>query len=86
MSKFCKESKEGKFVTFLYEDVRTLYEGFRRGAKESSKSLSSRAENPGKKTQPSGYFGDFIEIFKNKINCLIFFYLIFIIYFVFIII
>ncbi|KYM86229.1 Long-chain-fatty-acid--CoA ligase 5 [Atta colombica] len=36
MSKFCKESKEGKFVTFLYEDVRTLYEGFRRGAKESN--------------------------------------------------
>lgn len=38
VSKFYKEGKEGKFVTFLYEDTRTLYEGFRRGAKESSKS------------------------------------------------
>lgn len=44
MSKFYKEGKEGKFVTYLYEDTRTLYEGFRRGAKESSKSLSSVAK------------------------------------------
>lgn len=43
VSKFNKEGKEGKFITFLYEDTRTLYEGFRRGAKESSKSLNLRS-------------------------------------------
>lgn len=37
VSRFYKEGKEGKFVTFLHEDTRTLYDGFRRGAKESSK-------------------------------------------------
>lgn len=37
VSRFYKEGKEGKFVTFLHEDTRTLYESFRRGAKESSK-------------------------------------------------
>ncbi|XP_049803053.1 long-chain-fatty-acid--CoA ligase 1 isoform X1 [Schistocerca nitens] len=36
VSKFYKESKEGKFVSFLDEDVRTLYETFRKGAKESN--------------------------------------------------
>jgi len=46
VSKFYKEGKEGKFVTFLYEDTYTLYDGFRRGAKESSKSLSSEAKLP----------------------------------------
>lgn len=38
VSRFYKDSKEGKFVSFLYEDTRTLYDGFRKGAKESSKS------------------------------------------------
>jgi len=47
VSKFYKEGNEGKFVTFLYEDTRTLYEGFRRGAKESSKSLISRESSLG---------------------------------------
>lgn len=37
VSRFYKDSKEGKFVSFLYEDTRTLYDGFRKGAKESSK-------------------------------------------------
>lgn len=36
VSRFYKEGKEGKFVSFLNEDTRTLYDGFRRGAKESS--------------------------------------------------
>lgn len=39
VSRFYKEGTEGKFVTFFDEDTRTLYDGFRRGAKESSKSL-----------------------------------------------
>ena len=37
VSRFYKDSKEGKFVSFLYEDTRTLYDGFRKGAKVSSK-------------------------------------------------
>ncbi|XP_016922108.1 long-chain-fatty-acid--CoA ligase 1 isoform X2 [Apis cerana] len=36
VSRFYKDSKEGKFVSFLYEDTRTLYDGFRKGAKESN--------------------------------------------------
>lgn len=36
VSKFYKDSKEGKFVSFLYEDTRTLFETFRKGAKISS--------------------------------------------------
>ncbi|XP_032666476.1 long-chain-fatty-acid--CoA ligase 5 isoform X1 [Odontomachus brunneus] len=36
VSRFYKDSKEGKFVSFLNEDTRTLYDGFRRGAKESN--------------------------------------------------
>ncbi|XP_034946789.1 long-chain-fatty-acid--CoA ligase 1 isoform X2 [Chelonus insularis] len=36
VSKFYKDSKEGKFVSYLHDDVRTLYESFRRGAKESN--------------------------------------------------
>lgn len=43
VSKFYKEGREGKFVTFLFEDTLTLYDGFRRGAKESSESLFSEA-------------------------------------------
>ncbi|ODM95370.1 Long-chain-fatty-acid--CoA ligase 1 [Orchesella cincta] len=35
-SRFCKDSKDGKFMRCLYEDCRTLYEAFRRGAKESN--------------------------------------------------
>lgn len=37
VSKFYKESKEGKYVTHLTEDTRTLYDTFRKGAKVSSK-------------------------------------------------
>lgn len=36
VSKFFKESKDGKFVSFLSPEARTLYETFRKGAKESS--------------------------------------------------
>ncbi|XP_043522529.1 long-chain-fatty-acid--CoA ligase 1 isoform X2 [Frieseomelitta varia] len=36
VSRFYKDSKEGKFVSFLYEDTRTLYDGFRKGAKVSN--------------------------------------------------
>ncbi|KAI4478068.1 hypothetical protein M0804_012259 [Polistes exclamans] len=36
VSRFYKDSKEGKFVSYLHEDTRTLYDGFRRGAKESN--------------------------------------------------
>ncbi|GLH14816.1 Long-chain-fatty-acid--CoA ligase [Gryllus bimaculatus] len=36
VSKFYKESKEGKFVSFIDKDVRTLYDSFRQGAKESN--------------------------------------------------
>jgi len=39
-SKFYKEAKEGKFVRFLHADTKTLYDSFRRGAKESSKLAS----------------------------------------------
>lgn len=37
VSKFYKDSKEGKFISYLSEDTRTLYDTFRKGAKESSK-------------------------------------------------
>lgn len=36
VSRFYKDAKDGKFVKYLYEDTRTLYDSFRRGAKESS--------------------------------------------------
>ncbi|CAH0564044.1 unnamed protein product [Brassicogethes aeneus] len=36
VSRFFKDAKEGKFVSFLYPDSRTIYESFRRGAKESN--------------------------------------------------
>ncbi|XP_025836030.1 long-chain-fatty-acid--CoA ligase 5 isoform X1 [Agrilus planipennis] len=36
VSRFYKDAKEGKFVSYLWEDCRTLYESFRRGAKESN--------------------------------------------------
>ncbi|XP_012252895.2 long-chain-fatty-acid--CoA ligase 5 isoform X3 [Athalia rosae] len=36
VSKFYKEGKEGKFVSYIHEDTRTLYDAFRRGAKESN--------------------------------------------------
>ncbi|XP_019865427.1 long-chain-fatty-acid--CoA ligase 1 isoform X2 [Aethina tumida] len=36
VSRFFKEAKEGKFVSYLYPDTRTIYESFRRGAKESN--------------------------------------------------
>lgn len=38
VSRFYKEAREGKFITYLYEDSKTLYESFRKGAKESSES------------------------------------------------
>jgi len=52
VSKFYKDSKEGKFVSYLYEDARTLYETFRKGAKVSNngKCLGWR-EGPGKPFQ-----------------------------------
>lgn len=37
VSKFYKDAKNGKFLSYFHEDTKTLYEGFRRGAKESSK-------------------------------------------------
>lgn len=36
VSKFYKEAKNGRFLRYLHEDTRTLYETFRRGVKESS--------------------------------------------------
>lgn len=36
VSKFYKEAREGKFVSCLHSDARTLYDTFRRGAKESN--------------------------------------------------
>jgi long-chain acyl-CoA synthetase len=39
VSKFYKDSKEGKFISSLDKDTRTLYDTFRKGAKESSKWL-----------------------------------------------
>nr|XP_033328290.1 long-chain-fatty-acid--CoA ligase 1 isoform X3 [Megalopta genalis] len=36
VSRFYKDSKEGKFVSYIHEDTRTLYDAFRRGAKESN--------------------------------------------------
>jgi len=36
VSKFYKDSRDGKFVSYLHEDVRTLYEAFRKGAYESN--------------------------------------------------
>ncbi|XP_046405345.1 long-chain-fatty-acid--CoA ligase 5 isoform X2 [Ischnura elegans] len=35
-SKFYKDAKEGKFVRYIFEDTRTLYDIFRRGAKVSN--------------------------------------------------
>lgn len=36
VSKFYKDSKQGKFVSYIHEDTKTLYDAFRKGAKESS--------------------------------------------------
>ncbi|GLV39486.1 uncharacterized protein CBL_09627 [Carabus blaptoides fortunei] len=36
VSKFYKDAKEGKFVSCLHDDTRTLYDTFRRGANESN--------------------------------------------------
>lgn len=44
VSKFYKESKEGKFISYLSEDTRTLYDTFRKGAKESSKAHGKSSE------------------------------------------
>ena len=40
VSKFYKDCKEGKFISYLDEDTLTLYDTFRKGAKESSKKYS----------------------------------------------
>lgn len=36
MSKFYKDAKNGRYLRYLHEDTRTLYETFRRGVRESS--------------------------------------------------
>ncbi|KAJ2945572.1 hypothetical protein O0L34_g394 [Tuta absoluta] len=36
VSKFYKEAKNGKYLRYLHDDTRTLYETFRRGVKESN--------------------------------------------------
>lgn len=36
VSKFYKDSRDGKFLSFLHEDARTLYETFRKGAYDSN--------------------------------------------------
>ncbi|XP_035443727.1 long-chain-fatty-acid--CoA ligase 5 isoform X1 [Spodoptera frugiperda] len=36
VSKFYKEAKNGRYLRYLHEDTRTLYETFRRGVKESN--------------------------------------------------
>ncbi|CAB0036817.1 unnamed protein product, partial [Trichogramma brassicae] len=36
VSKFYTESKHGKFISYIYEDTKTLYDAFRKGAKESN--------------------------------------------------
>lgn len=36
VSKFYKDCKDGQFVSYLDKDVRTLYDSFRKGAKESN--------------------------------------------------
>ena len=38
-SKLCRDAKDGKFLRYLYEDCRTIYDAFHRGAKESSESV-----------------------------------------------
>lgn len=45
VSKFYKESKDGKFVSFLSPDARTLYHTFRKGAKESSELIARFVSN-----------------------------------------
>nr|XP_023020932.1 long-chain-fatty-acid--CoA ligase 5 isoform X2 [Leptinotarsa decemlineata] len=36
VSRFYKEAKEGKFISYVYPDAKTLYESFRRGSKVSN--------------------------------------------------
>ncbi|XP_077284465.1 long-chain-fatty-acid--CoA ligase 6 isoform X2 [Arctopsyche grandis] len=49
VSKFYKEAKNGKFLSYFHEDTKTLYEGFRRGAKESNNGpCIGWREGPGK--------------------------------------
>lgn len=36
VSKFYKDAKIGKFISYISEDARTLYETFRRGSYESN--------------------------------------------------
>jgi len=36
ISRFCKDAKEGKFLRYMHEDAKTIYEAFRRGSKESN--------------------------------------------------
>ncbi|XP_026470485.1 long-chain-fatty-acid--CoA ligase 1-like [Ctenocephalides felis] len=36
VSRFCKEAEEGKYISYIDEDTRTLYDTFRKGAKVSN--------------------------------------------------
>lgn len=45
VSKFYKEAKAGRFLRYLHEDTRTLYETFRRGVKESSEWIFRRNDH-----------------------------------------
>lgn len=44
-SRFGKDAKDGTFLRYLFEDCRTLYDCFRRGAKESSKYFAINSTN-----------------------------------------
>ena len=39
-SRLCRDAKDGKFLRYLYEDCRTVYDAFHRGAKESSEFIN----------------------------------------------
>lgn len=53
VSKLTKEAREGKFMRYLYEDTRTLYDVFRRGVRESNNGpcLGWRGDGPGRPYQ-----------------------------------
>lgn len=36
VSKFYKDSRDGKFLSYVHDDVRTLYDSFRKGSYESN--------------------------------------------------
>lgn len=39
VSTFYKDATEGKFISYLYDDAKTLYETFRKGARVSGMCL-----------------------------------------------